>query len=1697
MRFSRITIFVLIASLLLQPFAPAIVQAAPVQAGDKGTKESDLSTADLPPFPEDDKKPGIDWSTVDWDAPITLPADMETFNQKLSKLQQDGKFEAIAKLKPVQRLMSDPEVLAHYGAPVEVRDLVRGYLLNKKRTASPEYQKTLLAMLRLRLKSAQINSGQVLPEQSAAPDEANNVLDISKTSQLKVRHERAVKPANSGNIRAVLQWADKVNSRQDVFRQPIKPIQKSKPKKISLGAWLRSLLVDEALAYYQPTAPIITYFDGIEKQPIPNLLYQLSQTQNQDGSWGDYNRYLNTAEIALRLSNMGLISNDQYVLAITYLSNTAPQNNREIAIKARLLADLGLPNQFILDCQSMTFNSDGGYGLHPGDSSDIETTLEIITAYIHASLALPQNAVRYVLTKIEANGQMRYASGGPVSWHLMNQTARQLYGVRNAVIDGASIDAKLQLIIAELADKFGTEVDLSVFDDVDILQTLRALTQDGGNQAVRDNLWNEALSRANSWSRSTSNLAQTVAALRTMAQPDLSVSVSSSANWTNGAPIVFTVTITNRGYAPSLAGKLYWAADDFMLTTGQSTAPLPPGGQAVLTVNFDSILTRQMIGNTRVLFYVESAAESSYDNNWAEQISAVALNVQGLPALPLYHIESQYSINGTPALNIRWLRKDDPNRANFVIVFRPTGVTAWNKIGILDSWNGAFLTGFTEGGQYEVTAGVLDKDLQTVTWLNDFTTITMSGNDALNTGTVNARVTLDASPAPNISTFGYGVSGATDAAGNITYQNVSNGSTASGVDSAAYPQYERLVTKFSAPQNGITNNVRLFSHLRVDTIAPTITGFEIRYRSNFIVKNQQTVELLAFVGDNIKAKEVDFYYYDPAQTVWLYLGTEPANSGQVDFKWDIPDTLLGIGYKVRAIARDWRGNESAATDWGPFQIINGAPPGGSVVVEGLTNNQWLLGETKNITWTSSGANAIASVSSAWLYYAPTASNYLGGNFNTAQGSISYTMPLVTGYATASAFVRLNVCDSFNNCSQIQSDPFEILDPSPPPPAPWQTPTPLAALPGSSGVDRIFQQIFKKADGSLAVLYLEFDGSSSSDPGQYRRIVYRAYTNGAWQVPVNITEYLYRNGVTTDLAFAYIQAKFDAVGALHVIYGKRTSTASSDPDIWKYDLNAQQVEYSRLSTAGVLSDQRVVSSGVVSASSPQLAFNGANRPVVFYNGGYDYVAASGSQLLYYSEDLGSGSWSAPAAVSDDQAGSFAVADDSGELAALYQWSGALKFIKRPAGGAWGTAVPVLSDSNSRYDYKLFAKGGGVYDVFYRQYNSAISRYSVNYLKLSIAGGSANIIKQSQVTSSADNRDIRVFVPLASAQGYHIIYTQWNSSITRAEYLYFDDTGTHLPAIVSPLLLSVDDSRLDAYAQNDVVGVYFSGYLGGNSTLIFNSANLSQSIADLSAPPPPADPEVIMVPKTAIKLANHNPGQMATETITFAPTVFVPAPGNLKIIWPNSFDLTWVAAVEDVSVAGGGVTWAPVLNNNLNPSSRVLTLKWTSGALTPGQPVTIEVKFVKNPAADGQYGISLSTGADGFITPLDSRNIPVFISNGSVSVTAFVPYPQTNPEISNITPTETIIVSAGQTQVITFNLKDVNFDLTTFSVTSSAGTISVAPGPASPVVSSPDGVTITFTYLANGAAGSQTITVTADDNEPTGGGAVTYQIQLFVI
>ncbi len=260
---------------------------------------------------------------------------------------------------------------------------------------------------------------------------------------------------------------------------------------------------------------------------------------------------------------------------------------------------------------------------------------------------------------------------------------------------------------------------------------------------------------------------------------------------------------------------------------------------------------------------------------------------------------------------------------------------------------------------------------------------------------------------------------------------------------------------------------------------------------------------------------------------------------------------------------------------------------------------------------------------------------------------------------------------------------------------------------------------------------------------------------------------------------------------------------------------------------------------------------------------------------------------------------------------------------------------------------------------------------------------------------------------------------------------------------------------------------------------------------------------LLSSVSIQLSNHAPSQTAVlQTIKFTPTTSVAAPGDVKIVWPANFDFSAVAASADVTVSGGGVTWAAPVNGDLTVATRTLILNWTSGALTPGNQVTVTMAFTKNPTAAANYNVVISTGPDGFSTATDSRTIPVVIVNAGVAVSAIVPAPPTNPTITNISPIEPVVVDVNTTAQIFFTLTDANNNNISYTVTPSFGSISISPSPVSPVSGTTGGVTVSFTYFANGGTGNPSIAVTANDgldNTSTGQPAqpVVYNIDVLVI
>ena len=303
-------------------------------------------------------------------------------------------------------------------------------------------------------------------------------------------------------------------------------------------------------------------------------------------------------------------------------------------------------------------------------------------------------------------------------------------------------------------------------------------------------------------------------------------------------------------------------------------------------------------------------------------------------------------------------------------------------------------------------------------------------------GGVSGVVTLDSTPiAEQVGLSGYNISGKTDTAGNYLKSSLENGSTAGWVSAS---HYEPLVSRFLVPVNATTTGIRFFTHLKPDTQAPAMSGFQLRWASNYIVKNQTEYSLLAWGSDNIALKEADYFLWNPGEEIWIYLGTQGmTNSSQSLMPWYVPADLLGAGYKVKAIFSDYQGNKSNAVEWGPFEVINGAPP----TIKLLSPNggeEWQLGSTQNVTWEANSPYGVSKIS---LY-----SDYDGKvdtiNSNLQNtGSYQWNIPLNSNYAGTKIKLKVKGQDAQNSytAEDLSDEYFTIIDPSPDPAKPWSRP----------------------------------------------------------------------------------------------------------------------------------------------------------------------------------------------------------------------------------------------------------------------------------------------------------------------------------------------------------------------------------------------------------------------------------------------------------------------------------------------------------------------------------------------------------------------------------------------------------------------------------------------------------------------------------
>lgn len=1290
---------------LIAPAIPVQAQELLVEEPVVEQKEKEVLTSRI-----------MDWAGIDWDSDITLLSSLIPQDLGL----ETEKFTAEELEHPRYPMTSD-KVLAYYDAPEEVRKLVVQYREEvEKLTTSPIDRKAKQAALVLLQRELARMYG---PAEIVEPVNEINLLEQPRLNITRlipedtkvIKPEVSVKKHIKAKKPALYDTTTKALKEKNL--RGVEEVQVETPSlKEKLLQSITMLFRAETVNAHHDN-PLIEEYDGIEELPVDHALLYIANAQDHDDwSYGNLRPYEETFETLLLMSNISRTDNQHFTLGLEYLTDTEPQNNRERSMKARILAAQGQNVEALLDQVLATQDpQSGAISFGDGTGPDVLTTMEAALAMLAADYGIQEHlpgAISYILAKIENDGAMRFTPGSNPSFYLINNTAQSLLPFTGMSVgdeqNRVHVNDKIVNLLSWLTLNTNDDGSLVGSDlAIDTAMTLTTFRMYGVNENKRSALASELREFQFVDGSFDGELLPTIESVYALRQADLRVTgLQLAGAFTQGQQVSFDITIENSGYlatSPSTTLRMFF--DNVNLGTeeefGDKGWSIDPGDTLTLRVNIAE--TGSFVGDLNVKVLLTQPNDPTPENNWGEGVFAVEEDAAHVPATQLYYMASKYTIGGDAGFNVRWQVKADDDRENYVVMFRPQGEQEWRYAGISTEWNGAFLRGgIAPDTWYEVTAGVLHRDRETVTFKNNFTLVHTDDDDDTYLGSAVGTAYLDGQPAPNMYVWGYGVSDTTDENGRFEFSGEQNGSSAAWANS---DEYEHITTAFTVPEAATSTGAKIFTKLKEDNEAPTIDAVQLRWANNDIARNQNDYTILAFGNDNIGVAEADIHYYDPHQDAWILLTSgDVGGNNQFDHEWTIPAELLGEGYFIRAVFRDYRGNESEPAQYGPFEIIDGTPPDVTVVSPN-GGEVWPLGTTQEIRWTVDSVNPIENIR-MYRDYNGVQDN-IGGNIAN-NGSYNWDIPVNAWYAGDEVRIKVRAEDPVNwgDGEDYSDEVFQIADQSASPDRPWARPFQVsneAEHEFSSCSARDVKVAFDDVTGLVHVVY--YCGNDVNVDGQ--RIITDQYYEAVgeldgndWSDPVlfyekeTVTDANLNGYVTfSDLELFAHDSKFHLVwqhnpaGGCEAFNGQEIYSLSNDGQGWGEPVN--------------LLDNDSPSRSLDATIAP----NG-NLHVVWRDGGAWDAECNyeGQSQLHYKERV-NGNWQPHQVLVPGQStGDPAIAASADDVHVLYRQNADISWQAMTRNGGWVNPeqVYVSADGTGITQPELTLSPAGTFHFVFRNY-----------------------------------------------------------------------------------------------------------------------------------------------------------------------------------------------------------------------------------------------------------------------------------------------------------------------------------------------------------------------------------------------------------
>jgi hypothetical protein len=213
-----------------------------------------------------------------------------------------------------------------------------------------------------------------------------------------------------------------------------------------------------------------------------------------------------------------------------------------------------------------------------------------------------------------------------------------------------------------------------------------------------------------------------------------------------------------------------------------------------------------------------------------------------------------------------------------------------------------------------------------------------------------------------------------------------------------------------------------------------------------------------------------------------------------EYVWNITNEYLWQGYKLRAVATDYSGNISESLEYGPFEIVDGTGPDGTIT---LSKTQVNLGQPFPFVVNIKDLSNFKSIEDVNLIFPNWIKNIQKELSDRTNPQLVYSVPYRSDYLGENLYIELRICAINGSCTKITSPKFSIIDVPFSLEKPWIDKWNIWFSLSNWDYNRTLYNVQFHDNGIIDLVYKDFYKYT----GRTYQLIYRKYENGRWQSPL--------------------------------------------------------------------------------------------------------------------------------------------------------------------------------------------------------------------------------------------------------------------------------------------------------------------------------------------------------------------------------------------------------------------------------------------------------------------------------------------------------------------------------------------------------------------------------------------------------------------